>query len=178
MKRIFTSPISEQVGLMQSILNSNGIPCEIRNDTISQVMVGLPFAPELWILRDKDYEEAVALVSEYNRQMPLDMESEPTAALAPGSTLKQFRTNTRLWLLVSLALFLPPWFIMDIKTGNDDIKHPIQLWLYLFKSNVNADHVVSRLIAFTLLFSISAFAIGWVIQCLVTMIQDLFIKRK
>jgi hypothetical protein len=67
---------------------------------------------------------------------------------------------------------------MDIKTGNDDIKHPIQLWLYLFKSNVNADHVVSRLIAFTLLFSISAFAIGWVIQCLVTMIQDLFIKRK
>jgi len=168
--------MSEQVGLMQSILNSNGIACEVRNDAVSQVMIGLPFAPELWILRDEDFEKAISLVSEYNRQTPLDAEPQFTATGASDPTFKRFRTNTRLWLLVSTVLFVPPWFIMDIRTGSDDIKHPIQLWLYL--NNANVDHVGSRLIAFILLFGISAFAIGWAIQCLITMIQDLICKRK
>jgi hypothetical protein len=163
---------------MQSILNSAGIPCEVRNDTVSQVMIGFPFVPELWILRDEDYEEAAALVSEFKREMPPYGETEPTTTAPPGMALKQFRTNMRLWLLASLVLFVPPWFIMEIGTGSGDIKHPIQLWFILFGSHGNSGSVISRIIACTLLFGISALIIGWVLQCLITMIRVVVRERK
>ncbi len=63
MKRVFSSPDSAEVGLMHSVLDAARIACGIRNDAVSQTMVGLPFIPELWILRDQDYDEAVRLVS-------------------------------------------------------------------------------------------------------------------
>jgi len=157
---------------MQGILNSANIPCEIRNDVVSQVMIGVPFAPELWVLRDEDYEDAAALVSEFGQKTPINSELEPTATAPSGMAFKQFRTNTRLWLLVSLILFVPPWFIMDIETGGDDIKHPIQLWFNLLNSHLNTAAVISRIFPFMLLFGIPALAIGWVIQCLITMIRD------
>jgi hypothetical protein len=68
MKQVFTSPDSAQVGLMQSILASADIPCEVRNEALSQAMVGLPFAPELWILRDEDYDEATRVISEFSQK--------------------------------------------------------------------------------------------------------------
>jgi hypothetical protein len=63
MKQVFSSPDSAQVGLAQSILEAAGIPCEVRNDAVSQAMWAMPFSPELWVLRDEDYEEARRLVS-------------------------------------------------------------------------------------------------------------------
>jgi hypothetical protein len=48
--------------LAQSILEAAGIACEVRNDAVSQAMWGMPFNPELWVLRDEDYEEALRLV--------------------------------------------------------------------------------------------------------------------
>jgi len=39
-----------------------GIPCEVRNDAVHQAIPGMPFCPELWIIRDEDYEEARRLV--------------------------------------------------------------------------------------------------------------------
>jgi hypothetical protein len=56
MKQIFSSPDSVEVGMLASRLESAGIACEIRNET--QVIPGLPFQPELWIVRDSDYEDA------------------------------------------------------------------------------------------------------------------------
>jgi hypothetical protein len=63
MKLLFSSPNSALVGLAQSLLESANIASEIRNDGVSQAMPGLPFTPELWVLRDEDFEEARSLVS-------------------------------------------------------------------------------------------------------------------
>ena len=60
MKQIFSSPDSAEVGLLASRLQSVGIACEIRNE--SQVIPGLPFQPELWIVSDADYEDASKLI--------------------------------------------------------------------------------------------------------------------
>ena len=63
MKQVFSSPDSAQVGLAQSILDAAGIACEVRNDAVSQAMLGMPFVPELWVLRDEDFAEARRLVA-------------------------------------------------------------------------------------------------------------------
>jgi hypothetical protein len=65
MKRVYTSTNSAEVGLMQSLLDGANIPCEVRNEAVSQALVLLPFAPELWILRDEDFEEAKLVISEF-----------------------------------------------------------------------------------------------------------------
>ena len=62
MKRVFSSPHSAQIGLVQNMLEAAGIACEVRNEAFSQAMPGMPFIPELWILRDEDYEAARCLV--------------------------------------------------------------------------------------------------------------------
>jgi hypothetical protein len=63
MKQVFSSPDSVQVGLAQSILEAAGIACEVRNEAVSQAMWTIPFIPELWVVRDEDYEDARRLVS-------------------------------------------------------------------------------------------------------------------
>jgi hypothetical protein len=62
MKKIFSSMISEHVGLAQSKLDATGIACEVRNDAVSQAIPFMPFATELWIQRDEDYAEARQLI--------------------------------------------------------------------------------------------------------------------
>ena len=62
MKQVLSSPDSAHIGLAQSILEAAGIACEVRNDAVSQVVPGMPFDPELWVLRDEDYAEARRLV--------------------------------------------------------------------------------------------------------------------
>jgi hypothetical protein len=63
MKRLFSSADSAQIGLLKSRLEVAGIPCEIRNDALSQAMPGAPFQPELWVLDEKNYEEASQLLA-------------------------------------------------------------------------------------------------------------------
>jgi hypothetical protein len=63
MRQVLSSPDSAQIGLAQSILDAAGIACEVRNDAVSQAMPGMPFVPELWVLRDEDYAEARRLVA-------------------------------------------------------------------------------------------------------------------
>jgi hypothetical protein len=62
MKLIFSSANSSEVGLAQSQLEAAGIECEIRNDAISQALPALPFASELWVLQDGDYEDACEII--------------------------------------------------------------------------------------------------------------------
>ena len=62
MRRVFVSPDSVQVGMAQSILQAARIACEVRNDAVSQAVPAVAFNPELWVLRDEDYEEARRLV--------------------------------------------------------------------------------------------------------------------
>jgi hypothetical protein len=61
MKQVYSSPDSAQVELIRSMLEAANIQCELRNEVVSQVMVGLQFAPELWV-RDEDYGDAVRLL--------------------------------------------------------------------------------------------------------------------
>ena len=63
MKRVYSSPDSGQVAFIQSMLEAAGIECELRNEAVSQVMMGIPFAPEVWV-EDKDVEEAQRLIAE------------------------------------------------------------------------------------------------------------------
>ena len=63
MRCIYSSPDSVRVGLIRSVLEASDISCEVRNEAVSQVMVGIPFASELWV-QDKDYENATSLVAE------------------------------------------------------------------------------------------------------------------
>lgn len=61
MKPLFSSPDSAQVGFIRSLLEAAEIPCEVRNEAVSQAMIGIPFSPEVWV-RDEDFEEAVQLL--------------------------------------------------------------------------------------------------------------------
>ena len=63
MTLVFSSPDSAQVGFIRSMLEAAGIQCEMRNEAVAQVMVGMPFTPELWV-HDEDFEEAARLVAE------------------------------------------------------------------------------------------------------------------
>jgi hypothetical protein len=62
MKQVFSSPDSAQIGLAHSLLDAAGIACEVRNDAVSQVMPGMSFVTELWVLKDDDCEEARRLI--------------------------------------------------------------------------------------------------------------------
>ena len=62
MKRIFASPERAQVDLSRSVLESANIPCEIRNEAVSQ-LPGMAFISELWVLHDSDYAEAARLLA-------------------------------------------------------------------------------------------------------------------
>ena len=65
MKRIYSSPNSAEVALVQSYLDTTGIAYEIRNDAVSQTIIGMPFAEEIWVVRDEDYPEASLLITEF-----------------------------------------------------------------------------------------------------------------
>lgn len=86
-------------------------------------------------------------------------------------SLKRFKTNTPLWLLVSLVLFVPPWFILEVGTPGGHT-HPSLLWLYLLRHPLNPAKVVVGLVVFTLIFRIAALGVGRVIHCLVVMARD------
>jgi hypothetical protein len=63
MKHVISLPDSAQIGLAQSRLEGAGIACELRNESVSQSMPGMPFITELWVLHDEDYEQARLILS-------------------------------------------------------------------------------------------------------------------
>jgi hypothetical protein len=67
MKKLFASPDSAEVGLVKSLLEEAGIPCEIRNEHLSPALPGAPFYPELWVLNDDDYSRAAELFAAWDR---------------------------------------------------------------------------------------------------------------
>jgi len=67
MKRIAADPNFASIGLMQSMLEQNGIRTVMRNQELSQLAGALPQGqvwPELWILNDDEYETARRLLNE------------------------------------------------------------------------------------------------------------------
>jgi len=58
MRYLLSSPDPARIGLAQSLLDAAGIEWEVRNEAVSQTEIGMPFATELWVLRDEDLEAA------------------------------------------------------------------------------------------------------------------------
>ncbi len=65
MKQVFTSQDSAQVGLMQSVLETAGIACEVRNDMVARMIPAPLFAPQLWIVNDDDQVEAEQVIEAF-----------------------------------------------------------------------------------------------------------------
>ncbi len=61
MKRLYASPDSARVALVRSMLDAANIPFEVRNEALSQAMMGFPFGSEVWV-DDKDYDDARELI--------------------------------------------------------------------------------------------------------------------
>ena len=67
MKLLFSTSDSAEIGLIRSRLEAAGIQCEMRNEHVSPWMPGAPFYPELWILRDEQFDEARGLLAAWRQ---------------------------------------------------------------------------------------------------------------
>ena len=63
MTKIFSSGDSATIAVARSLLEAAGIACEVRNDAVSQAMVGAPFYSELWV-REEDSKAATELLAD------------------------------------------------------------------------------------------------------------------
>jgi len=67
MKRMYTHDNYFFVFNIRNILVNNGIRCEVRNDIMSSAAGEVPPTevwPEVWVLREVDYEKAERLIEE------------------------------------------------------------------------------------------------------------------
>jgi len=67
MRKVFVSQSLVEVEFRKELLDNFGIPNTIRNRQASTLAGAVPFAevfPELWVLRDKDYDQALMIMEE------------------------------------------------------------------------------------------------------------------
>jgi hypothetical protein len=65
MKKVTSADTVVMISHYKNILESEGIPCQIRNEHLNQIYGEMPFTevwPELWVLRDIDYDRAKQLI--------------------------------------------------------------------------------------------------------------------
>jgi len=68
MEKVYENPDFPMVGHFQSILESEGIATELRNEGGSSLAGEVPFTqvfPELWVTRAKDVDRAKAIIKAY-----------------------------------------------------------------------------------------------------------------
>jgi hypothetical protein len=83
---------------------------------------------------------------------------------------KRFKTNTRLWLLISFALFVPPWFIGHI--DKQGVVPAAGLFVVAFSDPANLGEVVGAIFVCILSFGVPALAIGWILHCPIVMVAN------
>ena len=67
MKKLTSSESLVMINHWKNILESEGIPCEIRNEHLGSIMGEMPFVevwPQLWIVNDLDADRAMQLISD------------------------------------------------------------------------------------------------------------------
>ena len=69
--------------------------------------------------------------------------------------LKRFKTNRRLWLGVSLLLFLLPWFVGHIGKSGDEM-HAAGLFLVA----IEHPEAIGIIFCLALMFAVPALAVG------------------
>jgi hypothetical protein len=62
MKLLLASPDHARLGLLLNRLRDAGVDCEIRNEHVFAALPAGQFTPELWVLRDEQFEEANELL--------------------------------------------------------------------------------------------------------------------
>jgi hypothetical protein len=62
MKLLFSSADAAQVKLVQSRLEAAEIPCEVRQEMVSEILPLAPFQAEVWVMNEEDYETARGLL--------------------------------------------------------------------------------------------------------------------
>lgn len=70
MRKVHTAESIVEVAHLRNVLESAGIPCEVRNDRLAGVIGEIPFVecwPELWVRRDGDALRARGLIEEVLR---------------------------------------------------------------------------------------------------------------
>ena len=68
MKKVYEHPDFPMVGHLQSILESEGIRTDVRNEGGSSLAGEVPFTqvfPELWVVETKDIERAKGIIANY-----------------------------------------------------------------------------------------------------------------
>lgn len=68
MKKIFSSPQYDEAGILQSVLEQQGIECVMLDECESRANAGIPCISnyiELWIVQDSIYEKARLIVDEW-----------------------------------------------------------------------------------------------------------------
>lgn len=68
MRKIFASPQYDEVGMLKSFLEEEGVECEIMNvgANMARGEIPLPDADvELWVVQDSNYEKAKITVDEW-----------------------------------------------------------------------------------------------------------------
>ncbi len=61
MKQVLALPETAELELLKNMLKEAGIPCEFRNEQLSQALPATPFNIELWVSNDIDFPRAEAL---------------------------------------------------------------------------------------------------------------------
>ena len=65
MKKVTSADTVVMINHYKNILEAEGIPCQIRNEHLNQIFGEMPFTevwPELWVLKDIDYDRAKQLI--------------------------------------------------------------------------------------------------------------------
>lgn len=72
MRKVFLSQSLMEVESLKEYLEQAGIPCTIKNQQTSTLAGAIPFTevfPELWVLRDEDYDQAKVLVEDRSKSL-------------------------------------------------------------------------------------------------------------
>ncbi len=67
MKKLTTADSLILINHYKNVLDSEGIPSEVRNQHLSSILGEMPFAdtwPELWVKNDMDYDRAKQLIDD------------------------------------------------------------------------------------------------------------------
>ena len=65
MKKVTSADTVVMANHYKNILEAEGIPCQIRNEHLNQIYGEMPFTevwPEIWVLKDIDYDRAKQLI--------------------------------------------------------------------------------------------------------------------
>jgi hypothetical protein len=96
MKKVFVSQNLVEVELRKELLDKSGIPNTIRNQQASTLAGAVPFAevfPELWVLRDEDYDQAIMAMED----APEDLESARSPWICAGCGEKHADEFSECW---------------------------------------------------------------------------------